>query len=315
MAVCRTLAHPDGTNLPGRRTQLPLYRRPAAAFLAVLMVVAAACGGNAASPTPAGPAAAAGGGSDANSILNSAISSGAAVTSFHLKVQLNGTILAAALADAGSGSPLGAVTSDLKLDGTAVEGDVDVANSAAHLTANVPALPAMGNVPITADLILKDQVLYYQVSLLGPMYSKMDLASLSAMASSLPVAVPTAMASGSGGLAGELQSLQDQMKAAGVTASVVGTDQIGGKDATHIVFTLPLAMINQEIAASSPSPMMQIDSASVDLWVYKDNSQIAKLELKGASSALGNLDLVVTVTGYNAPVTINAPDASNVQGS
>jgi hypothetical protein len=294
------------------------FRRPAVAFLAAFTVIAAAaCGGSSATPT-VGPASAGASavGSDPNTILNSAISSGASVTSFHIKIELNGTISAAALAAAGGGgSPLGAITSDLKLDGTTVEGDVDVANSAAHLAANVPALPALGNVPITADLIVKDQVLYYQASLTGPMYTKMDLSSLSAMASSLPVAVPTAMASSSGGLSGELSSLQQQLKDAGVTATLVGVDQIGGKDANHITFTLPLAMINSEIAAASPSPMVQIDSASIDVWIYTDNSQIAKFEVKGASSTVGNLDLVITVTNYNVPVTINAPAASDVQGS
>ena len=39
---------------------------------------------------------------------------------------------------------------------------------------------------------------------------------------------------------------------------------------------------------------------------------LAKIELKGASSTLGNLDVVVTITKYDAPVTINAPTASEI---
>ena len=163
--------------------------------------------------------------------------------------------------------------------------------------------------PITGDLIVKDKVLYYKIDLLGSKYSTFDLGSLG---SSLPVDVPTPEASASNAMTSELSALQQQLEDAGVTSTVVGIEQIGGKDAQHITFTLPLDMINQEIAASSPSPMMQIDSASIDVWIYTDNSQIAKLEAKGASSALGNLDFVITITNYNAPVSIEAPAASDI---
>jgi len=36
----------------------------------------------------------------------------------------------------------------------------------------------LANAPLTGDLILKDSVLYYKVSLLGAKYTKMDLGSL-----------------------------------------------------------------------------------------------------------------------------------------
>jgi hypothetical protein len=60
---------------------------------------------------------------------------------------------------------------------------------------------------------------------------------------------------------------------------------------------------------------MKIDSASVDVWIYKSNYQLAKIQIAGASSTLGNLTMTITITNYNAPVTIAAPAASDVQAA
>jgi hypothetical protein len=47
--------------------------------------------------------------------------------------------------------------------------------------------------------------------------------------------------------------------------------------------------------------------------VYKDTVQPAKIEIKGTSAKLGNIDLVLTLTKYDAVVTITAPPAGQVQ--
>ena len=138
---------------------------------------------------------------------------------------------------------------------------------AADLSFSVPPMAMLGNVPLTGDLILKDSILYYKVSLMGTKYTKMDLgslgSSLGALSSSLPVAVPTAVASAAG-LTDELSQLQAEMTQAGVKATLVGVDQIGGQDANHITISFPLATLNAEIAAAAPSsgPVPTIDSAS-----------------------------------------------------
>jgi hypothetical protein len=290
------------------------HRRPALSFLAgFVLVVAAACGSGSATPAagsaaPGATNAPATNASDPNSIVDNALNSTASVKSFHIKIEINGTITKEALQSeaASAGFP---ITSDVKLDGTTLEGDVDVANSAASLNFNVPALPMLGNQPLTGSLIAVDQVLYYKVSLLGPKYSKLDLGSL---ASGLPVPVPTAAATASMGLTGEFSAALDQLKAMGFKATLVGVEQIGGKDADHINISVPIDALNQEIAAASPSPMVQLDSASIDFWIYTDNNQLAKFELKGASSQLGNLDLTLTITNYDAPVSISAPPASDI---
>jgi len=300
--------------------------RPALAIFAGLVVVfASACGSSAATPGaggttgPAGVSAAPAGASaavnpnDPNSIITQVLSSGQSTTSFHIKIEVSGTIKAAALNSA-AGSAGSGPTSDVKLDGTAIEGDVDVANQAAHLSLTVAPIAMLGNVPITGDLILKDSALYYKVSLLGPKYTKTDLGSLTSLA---PVAVPTPGASALAGVADQIAQLRQQLDAAGVKATLVGVEQIGSKDAYHISLSVPLDKLNAEIAsaAASAAPGMKIDSASVDIWTYKDTYQLAKIQIAGASSSLGNLGITITVTNYGAPVTVTAPAASEIQSA
>ncbi len=308
--------------------------RPALSILAGLVVViAGACSSSAATSTavvagasgaPAAVSSAAAAASagasamatadpnDPSSIITQALSSGTATTSFHIKLEVAGTIKAAALQSA-AGSAGAAITSDVKLDGTAIEGDVDVANQAAHFSLTVPPMAMLGNMPLTGDLILKDQVLYYKVSLLGTKYTKMDLGSLE---SSLPVAVPTPGASAMTSLTDEVTQLRQALDQAGAKATLVGVDQIGGQDADHINISVPVDLINSQLAAeASAVPGMKIDSASVDVWIYKSNYQLAKIQIAGASSTLGNLTMTITITNYNAPVTIAAPAASDVQAA
>lgn len=309
--------------------------RPALAVLVGLVVVFASACSSSGNTFPAGPTGGAGGTSaptsaasaaatvnlsDPNSLITQLINGGPAVTSFHINIAVTGTIKAAALSSA-AGSAGGILTGDLKLDGTTIDGDVDVANQAAHISLNVPPLAALGNLPLTGDLILKDNVLYYQVSLLGTKYTEMDLSSLGAslgsLASTLPVAVPTPGASALAGVADEVAQVRQQLQAAGFAAKLVGVEQVDGKNAYHISISLPLDAINSDIAAAAASaaPGMKLDSASVDIWTYTDNYQLAKIQIQGASSTVGSLGITVTITNYGVPVTIAAPSASEIESS
>lgn len=303
--------------------------RPALAVFAGLVVVfASACGSSAATPGvagtgnpggglfgPAGSAAPAGASAavnpgDPSSIITQVLSSGQGTTSFHIKIEVSGTIKKEFLQSEG-GTTGSSITSDVKLDGTAIEGDVDVANQAAHLSLTVAPIAMLGNAPLTGDLILKDSVLYYKVSLLGPKYTKTPLGDLTSLS---PVAVPTAGPSALAGVADEIAKMRQQLDAAGVKATLVGVEQIGGKDAYHITLSGLSDYLNTQIAAAgSAAPAMKLDSASVDIWTYKDTYQLAKIQIAGASSAVGNLGVTITVTNYGAPVTVTAPPASQIQ--
>lgn len=319
-------------------------RKPAfAVFLGLVLAVAAACGSSSATPTspvvtlppsasnsaeattaPETPTAATTAGTgDAGSLINQALSGSADVKSFHIELTVAGTIKAAALA-AESGS---AAASDVKLDGTSIKGDVDLANGAGHLAISVPAIAAM-DLPqaVTADLIVTNNVLYASAGALTQnKYIELPLSSLGDLSQALPVPslpVPTAGASSPvGDVTNELANLQQQLQQAGATATVVGTEQIGGQDATHIQVTVPVDYINQQIAAQeaqateTPPPALagaKLDSSTLDVWVYTSNNQLAQIHFTAASSAVGNVDVMLTLTNYDQPVTVTAPPASSI---
>jgi hypothetical protein len=316
-------------------------RKPVfAAVLGFVLVVAAACGGSSATPTSAAASnapgestapssSAAANGNDASSLIAQALSGGSDVKSFHIKFTVSGTIKAAALAAMSDSTP--APTTDLTLDGTSLEGDVDIANGAGHIALNLPAIPELGGVPISADLIVVGQALYAKTALLGSdKYMMLDLSSLSSMAGalplpSLPVSIPTAGASSAlTQVTDQLAQLQQQLDAAGAKATIVGTEQIGGQDATHINVTVPVDWINQQITAAetsatdTPPPGLEgakLDSSTFDIWVYKSNNQLAQLHFTAASSVVGNIDVMLTLTNYDQPVTISAPPASEISSA
>lgn len=305
-----------------------MIRLPKPAFAALagfVLVFAAACGSSTVTPfnggssnAPAGASTAPGAATvnpkDPSSIITGVVSGATDVKSFHLKLTVNGTIKAAGLAAASSAA--GALKGDIKLDGTAIEGDVDIVKQAAHITLSVPPLAILNNVPITGDVIVVDQSLYYKVSMLGTKYTKMDLGnigdSIGALSSSLPVALPSAGASAA--IADQVNAMRTALADAGVKATLVGVEKIAGKDASHINISVPLDKLNSAIAAeASAGTAMKIDSASVDLWVYTDINQLAQARIKGASSTLGNLDITLTLSNYDKPVTFTAPPASEIQ--
>jgi hypothetical protein len=317
-------------------------RKPAfAVFVGLVVAIAAACGsssatatptsvapGNSTAPgvsvTPVASVPATANANDASSLITQALSGSSTVKSFHIKFTASGTIKGAVLKSATSGS----LATDLVLTGTALEGDVDLANSAAHLALNVPPIASFGGQPIAADVILANNALYYKVSLLGPKYSMLDLkslsSSLSGLTSGLPVAVPTPGASAMAGVTDQIAQLRQQLDTAGAKATVVGTEQIGGQDAVHINVTIPVDYINQQITAAeaassaSPDPALagaKLDTSTFDVWIYKANNQLAQIHFTAASSVVGNIDLMLTLTNYDKPVTIAAPPAGEISSA
>jgi hypothetical protein len=305
--------------------------RRALALFAGLVVVASACASSSATwpagLAPMGGSGGPGGGGpavnpgDPSSIISAVIAGGPDTKSFHLKVEVNGTIKASGLSGLGGDTSSG-LTGDLKLDGSTIEGDVDLANVAAHLAATVSLGSSGSTVTFPADVILKDSALYYKIDLPGLSSGKYTKSSVGDLSSSLTggaVAVPTVGPSGVAGLGDQVAQIRKALDDAGAKATLVGVDKIGGQDAYHITISVPLDLINSKIAgaaasaASTAAAGLTIDSAAVDVWVYKNGNRLAKIELKGASAKIGNLDVIVTVTDYDKPVTIAAPPANQVE--
>jgi len=258
-----------------------------------------------ATPTPADP----------DALFNLAIADGPAWKSFHLKIALNGTITASALKATGNPSWRN-LKNDVSLDGTTIEGDMDPVDLACDLIVSIPATAATG-AAITGEAIVLDPIMYLKLSSSGPKFHKVKLGTLSSDVG-LKVAVPTPGGSSLVGIANDVSTLRQTLEASGVTPTVVGIDEISGRDAYHIAVAVPLDKINADISAAAPTAgasflgQMKIDSASAGIWIYEDSYQLAQVQIAGASSAVGNLSFTMTLTNFDEPVTITAPAASDI---
>jgi len=268
---------------------------PLRALSAVALAFAfAACGSSSGTPTAA-PV------SDPNLIITSSANGMAAVQTVHLEITLSGSINGSGLGSAGG--VLGGLGggSTLKLDGTTVTGDVDIQKQALHISASMPTLMAL-----SADIIEVDGYMYSKISLLSQKYTK----SKSSAAALLPSVAPSASLD----ISKTVDSLKSQLDAAGSKATLVGTDKIDGRDAYHVTVSVPVSYINQQLGAlGSITGPVSLDSASLDYWVYTDSLYPARAEIKASSAAIGNVDVIVTLTKYNQPVTITAPPAGEIQ--
>jgi len=260
---------------------------------------------------------------DPDELFARGIAEGPAWKSFHLKIALGGTIKASFLQATGDPA-FKKLTSDVSLDGIAIEGDVDAVNLAFHMPINVPAMPAIGVAATSGDLIIKDSMLYLKLPTLGTKYRKVKLGTISGELG-VPVAIPTAGGSSLVGMADMVASLRQQLETNGVTPQLAGIDQIGGRPAYHINLTLPLAKLNSDLAAAEaaaksdrtvtigPSLLTtQIDTATAGVWIYTDNYELAQVQIAVASSTVGSLNFTMTLSNFDQPVTINAPAASDV---
>ena len=126
-----------------------MHRRLAAsaALIVTAALVLSACGGGA-------PAL-----SDPKEILTKAVEALQKAKTVHLALGVDGSVNVDLT---GSGTPTA-----LKLDGTKIEGDLDIANKATHITLSVPAF-----LGLTGDVITTGGTTYTKTSMTGDKYSK-----------------------------------------------------------------------------------------------------------------------------------------------
>jgi hypothetical protein len=272
----------------------PLFspRRSALAFSGVLLAIAVVgCGSSSATPT-APPL------TDPNEIITRSATGLTAVQTLHFDVAVSGSVNTSALGSAGGGLGLSGA---IKLDGATASGDFDVQKQAFHVAASMPTLMSL-----SADIIQVDGYQYTKISLVGPKYTKSP-------ATTLPIA--TAAPSASLDISSTVASLKSSLTAAGVTATLVGREQVGGRDSYHVSVGLPKDLINQQLGAvgGGAAGDAKIDTLTLDYWVFVDSLNPAKMELKASSATVGNLTVTLTLTKYNQPVTIKAPADSEIE--
>lgn len=267
--------------------------------LATAIVVSGCGGGAAGTPTP--PPI-----SDPNEVITKAITAAPDVKSLHIKLEVAGKISLSALSGASGGS---ALSGSIDLTGTTMEGDVDVANQAADLKLTLTGMLAMPALGLPSEIIVKDGSTYMKSSSTGK-FSKTALGSLT---SGLPVSIPSQDAAPSA-LTDQVATIRKRLTDAGLTVTMMPDDTVGGQAAYHVSMTYPIDKLNSLIAsqAGSMASGLTFDKLAIDVWAYKDSQLPAKFEVAVGAGALGNLDITVTITAYNTPVTITADRKSVV---
>jgi hypothetical protein len=274
---------------------LPDLRRRPLAFCALVVALVAACSGSTATPTE--PPL-----TDPSEIVARSVENLQNVQSLHLDATLSGSIDMTAVSSlmAANGQGELPLSGSLKLDGGTASADVDVAGRAFKASAAMPRL-----LGLTVDAIGVDGYLYWRSNLSSAKYTKTAL--------ELPASIPTLAPGSSLDVPGAVASLQAALSSAGMTSTLIGHAAVSGRDAYRVALSVPIAILNAQIAGLSGVSGVSFDSASVDYWVYSDSLRPAKIEIKASSSSLGNLDLTVTFSKYGQAVAVAAPPASEIE--
>ena len=265
-------------------------RRSSLAFSGFLLAIAVVgCGSS--TPTLTDP----------NEIVMRSITRLATSTTLHVEGTLNGSANASALS-ALTGGALAGLSGTIRVDRATVSGDIDIQKRAFHVLASMPTLFGL-----SADIIQVDGYRYTKISLAGTnKYTKSP-------ASTLPFA--SAAPSATLDISSTVASLKSSLEAAGAKATLIGRNQVDGRDAYHVSVSVPKDLINQQMGAlgSGAASGISIDAATLDYWVYVDSLNPAKIELKASSATVGNLTVTLTLTKYDQPATIKAPADSEIQ--
>jgi hypothetical protein len=271
--------------------------RPAIAALAVVGLIAAGCGGSSGTPTP--PAI-----SDPTEVLARSLEASQDITTFHLRVNINGKVNASTVL----GGSAGLLGGNIDLSGMYIEGDVDATSKSeqglkADLTFAIPSL-----LGLNGRIIAVDGYVYMKDSVHGDKYTKSPLGS------DLPIDIPSALPSASGDFASQLADLQKSIKDAGITPTLKDDGKVDGKDCYHISLDVPADKLNELAgAAGDATAGMSVQSVTVDYYVYKDSLRPAKLAVSATVTGAGTLSAEIIITKYGESVSVKAPDASEIQ--
>lgn len=262
--------------------------RRLATLVALVALIAGACGSSAPALT------------DPKEILSQSIATLQAMKSFHLHVDLSGTVNVD-LRQTGKASPL-------DLQGTTADVDVDVSNNRAKVSVSAPAFF------LTADLIQIGPDTYVKAPLfLGSKYNKLSLASLlGSVAPGLSPAPSLAASSPSANASAVIQQIKDGLGKLTVPPVKDADEKVGDQDCYKVTVKLSQADVSAAGASLPPAASGMTFDGSVDVWVRKSDLRPAKLVATVNAGAQGTIAVTVTLSNIDASVTIDAPPADQI---
>ncbi len=244
-------------------------RRSIIPALAAAALLLAACGGS-------GPAI-----DDPKEIVAQGLEATAGLTSAHIVLAVDGST---------SLPQLGG--SELTLDGTTVEGDVDLADSEAHLS-----FTAMG---FTGELIQAGQDSYLKTPLTGPQWVK---STASAGDPVSDVTDPSAM----------LQGVRDFLDDESVDVEKLSDTDCGDGRCYAVRLTIPASAMGGAGNVAGVDPGDLIGNALVlDLLFDRGDLWLAGASTELDSQSVGSLTLRLTLSAFNEDVSVEVPSPDEV---
>jgi hypothetical protein len=239
---------------------------------------------------------------DPYQLLTEAVTTTASATSFHVLVEANGTL--------NLGESMGNVP--FAIDGTRAEGDVSIDPPSASLSFDVP----LQGLAITGGLIVPGDGNAY-VKLTLPIGSADDLWHIIPIGA---IDVPETLASPppTADLAAELRT---ELDSAGVVITNEGETTCAAGTCARLHLEVPpsalqgdmgpLSGLSDILPGASPAPSAAAAAPiPVDILVDTATKRLDSVRVTIADEATGTeMTLVVTMSGYDAPVTVAPPPA------
>lgn len=309
---------------PGRFGRLA----PLAAAGMAFAVVLGACGSSA-TPTPTPPP-------DPKAMLAQSAASVAALKSFHIVIELSGTLT--------NPTPSAGSPASMTLDGTKLSADVDIANQKGSASLVVPpallALAMSGASPQPsasaipsgdlADLVVSGD-LYFKVPLMASTlgtdkWVKVSAASLQALATqysgilggAIPSMAPAASASP------DLAAITAFLTSSGITVASQGTDSCADGTCNKTVVTVPASALQQlaalgaasgsALGSNAPdlSSLGNLGPTTVTIWTGTSNNRFNKLSVGISAGSAGTVTISVSLSNFDQPITVTVPPADQV---
>jgi hypothetical protein len=223
---------------------------------------------------------------DPTEIVVAAVQALRTTKTLHLEARLSGELPAGP----GSGSAM------IRLDGTTLSGDLDLAGRSASLTGAAPAfMDARGS------LVVVGGVRYVKLNLLGDRWYR------------LPVEEEPGASSPTPGSSNLLSRLREDLRRLSRPPERLGDEGCGDVTCSHVrlwLTTADMAAFHQ----GSPPPAAVGGTTTIDLWVRQTDLRPAKVTLAAGDGETGQGKVTATVvfSDFDRPLTIAPPPADQV---
>jgi hypothetical protein len=247
-------------------------RNLAAALLAGVLL--AACGGLGAPEV-----------SDPEEILTRSIEAMGELDSVHLLATVDGTI------------SMGEGGGSMSLNGTELEGDLDIEAKRGHFDFAVPAF-----LGLEGEIIFTEEFSYIQTSMTGSDWIRQPAADEDELFGQAQD--PTAALD-------ELGALLDE---SGLRLTKNADTACGDRTCYSVTVSVPAELLEERAAeeAAELPPGVFEDGMEIDVLIDKERFYLAGVSLEIDAADMGSVTVAVALSDFNEPVTVEEPPADQV---